>query len=107
MARPRKARAEPDTASEPKRVPHPELGAKLKAIVAERTKAENKLLALQDDLRELDRDQKRGTPEYDAQLAKVNEMRDEIGRIGVEHHNLSSAFSYASGGVVHVAPPTA
>lgn len=104
----RKANPAPDTASDtPKRVPHPELGSRLKAIVAERTKAENEYMKRQDDLREIEADFGRGGPEYQAGLARVNEMRDEIARIGVEHHDVSSAFTLASGGVIHRPPPTA
>jgi hypothetical protein len=61
--------------------------------VAERTKAENEnCRRFRTTFVRSSADQERGAPEYDARLAKVNEMRDEIARIGVEHHDLSSAF---------------
>lgn len=77
-----------------------DIGARLKTIVAERHKAEQNHEKLQEKLRGLER----GTPQYDAQLAKVNESRDEIGRISDEHAELARANSLAQGGTNH-APP--
>ncbi len=79
-----------------------DIGGRLKAVVSERHKAEAEYEKRQEKLRKLER----GTAEYDSQLAKVNESRDEIGRIGDEHAELARAYSLAQGGTNHAPPRT-
>jgi predicted nucleic acid-binding Zn-ribbon protein len=76
------------------------LAARLDAVVAEREKAERALMDAQDKLRGIDRQD----VAYADEVAKVNELKAEIGRISTDHAELARAVSLVSGGTNH-APP--
>lgn len=80
-----------------------DLGARLKAAVADRNRAETELQKEQAKLRKIDR---QADPDaYAQQLAKVNELKGEIGRIAGEHAELARAVALVSGGTNHTPQP--
>jgi hypothetical protein len=76
------------------------LAARLDAVVAEREKPSALLWKAQDKLRGIDRQD----AAYADEVAVVNELKAEIGRISIEHAELARAVSLVSGGTNH-APP--
>lgn len=79
-----------------------DLSARLKAVVAERTKLEADLAKMQDKLRGIDR---QDADAYAGQLAKVNAAKAEIGRVSADHAELARAVSLISGGTNHAPQP--
>jgi hypothetical protein len=71
--------------------------AKLKAVVAKRTKAEEELAKLQEKLRGIDR----SDAKYAQALAPVNEKKAEIGKISQEHVELARMVATLKGGTNH------
>lgn len=72
-------------------------------VVATRTKLETDLQKLQAKLRDIDR--QGDSDGYAAQLAKVNAVKAEIGRVSAEHVDLERAIALVQGGTNHQPAP--
>jgi hypothetical protein len=82
---------------------------RLKAVVSERTQLEKELQKEQDKLRKL-----AGQPEFSAsmeqtpratQVAKVNKLKADIGRVSLEHAELARTRTLILGGTNYTLPP--